>query len=166
MSKNNIFILYNWLTVAVWATIILLISMIPDLDIQGTAVNWTFTSIGYALMYALLFLLLLRAILATLRLKVGRLMYFRSKGEKAEDHEFALITEFLVVMVTFLSCILFSCFEEYVRNMTPGRVGDISDILFNAIGITVVALFAFGFPIITEFETRVFHSVTKKSTGN
>jgi len=81
MLKDRFFIAYNYLTIVIWYGVILLISSIPDLDLKGSSLDWTLSSLGYALMYAFLFLLILRALLATFRLKVKRLMYFRSKGE-------------------------------------------------------------------------------------
>jgi hypothetical protein len=137
--------------------------MIPNLDIEGASLDWTLRSIGYAMMYALLFLLILRATLATFRIKVGRLMYFRSKGEKAEDREFAYITELLIFANAFLISVLLSSFDEYLQSFVPGRIAHVTDVIFNAIGITVIAVIAFGFPILTEFEARVFHSAANKS---
>jgi len=163
MLKDRFFIAYNYLTIVIWYGVILLISSIPDLDLKGSSLDWTLSSLGYALMYAFLFLLILRALLATFRLKVKRLMYFRSKGERAEDTEFARITELLIFLIAFLAAVLFSAFDEYFQSMVAGRVVTVMDVMFNALGMTIVAVVAFGFPIITEFETRIFHSATSRS---
>lgn len=161
MSKSNLlFIGYNWATVMVWLGLILFISSITDLDTTGGVSDWVIRSLGYAILYGGLFLLVLRASLSTIRMKVTRLMYWKSKQEHAEDIEFARLVEFLIFFVSILVCLLIAASDEYYQSFVTGRVADITDVLVNLLGMAFASIAVYKFPILTEAEARVYNNKT------
>ncbi|MFQ5492613.1 MAG: VanZ family protein [Candidatus Dojkabacteria bacterium] len=161
--KNPAFILYNWGSAAAWFGVILIVSSIPNLDIVGDVNDWVLRAVGYALMYGLLFLLIMRALLATFRAQVDRLMYWKSKREQAEDSEFAQIVEFLLFLVAVLISVLLAAFDEYFQSGISGRVGDIVDVFIAAMGMIITSVLVLKFPIIAEFEARLLNSKKGKA---
>ncbi|KXK26592.1 MAG: hypothetical protein TR69_WS6001000598 [candidate division WS6 bacterium OLB20] len=161
MMSQRVFILYTWLTAAAWYGFILLLSMVPDLDVTGTQTDWLVRSLGYALMYGLLFLLLFRALLGTVRMRIERLRYYKSRRERAEDNEFAYLTEFLLFIIAVLFTLLLSGLDEYLQTGVRGRVGAVIDVIVNLLGIIVTAVIAFKVPVVTELEELLFKNETE-----
>lgn len=153
--KERWFILYSWGTTIAWYVFIWFASSITRLDYEGFYANWIINSIGYQLAYALLFLLVFRSILVTLRLKVERLMYWKSKREKAEDQEFAKVVELLIMLLTFSLCIILAIVDEYHQTQVFGRIASIEDLMVAAVGMILAAFSIFAAPIIPEIEARL-----------
>lgn len=153
--RDRAFILYSWATVVLWYGFIWLLSSIPNLDTTGSQTHWMISGAGYQLAYALLFLLIYRAILMTLRLRVDRLMYWKSKREKSEDEQFANIVEKLVMSVAALMCIALMALDEYHQLGITGRIATIIDVAVNFTGVAVAAVVTYLLPILIELEARL-----------
>ncbi|KXK09576.1 MAG: VanZ family protein [Candidatus Dojkabacteria bacterium] len=150
--NNKLFLTYCWITSFAWFGLILILSTIPDLDTKGNQIDWLVRGVGYALMYAIMFLLILRSLLASARSKVKRLAYYKSRRERSEDVEFALLTEFLLFVIAVLITIILSVIDEYLQSQVVGRVAAVSDILINILGIVIASTLVYKIPLLTEAE--------------
>jgi len=104
----------------------------------------------------MLFLLIFRALLATTRSQVDRLMYYKSKREQAEDREFAYMTEFLLFLIALLLTLVAGILDEYIQSGVPGRIGAVVDVLVNMLGVAAATVLVFKLPVVTELEELLF----------
>ncbi len=121
--KKAAFILYTWGSTALFAVLIYWLATVPNLQAGPKITDDLMKVIFRMVLYAILFILLYRSIILTMKSTVSRLASYRSKGEKIEDAEFVLIIETLAIIVCIVSCILFAFFEEHAQLYVPGRNG-------------------------------------------
>lgn len=124
--KKAVFLIYAWGTTILFAGLIYWLSTIPNFQTGDQVYGDLIKVIFKMVLYAILFILLYRSIIITLKSTVERLSSFRSKGEKAEDAEFVLIIETVVVLFCMVSCILFSFLMEYTQFYVNGRNGNLT----------------------------------------
>ncbi|CAG1772054.1 hypothetical protein BAC3_02289 [uncultured bacterium] len=117
------FLIYAWGSTALFGVLIYWLATIPNFQAGGSMSDDLIKVIFRMVLYAILFILLYRSIIVTLKSTIERLSAFRSKGEKLDDAEFVLIIETLVVIVSMFACVLFAFFEEHIQLFTPGRNG-------------------------------------------
>lgn len=164
MNSKAVYIIWAWLTTIAFGGLIYWLAVIPNFNVTTDATNEMLKVLFRMMLYALLFILLYRSIIATLKTTVSRLAAWRSKGEMAEDQEFVLIIETLVVIVTILATILFSIFEEGVQAFVPGRTQDIRDILVSVMAVLLTSLVVYSMPVIGELEMAISHKLRKEHT--
>lgn len=160
--SNKLFIVYNFSTAAIWFIVILLLNLTPNLDFSGNAVDWTIRMLGTAFMYGFLFLLIVRAILSSVKLQVERLQYWRSAREKSEDAEFSYLIELFIFITAILLTLILAITDEYLQSAIPGRISSLPDILVNLIAILIAAIVTVRFPLLSEFEARAFKGLKKR----
>lgn len=153
--RKNAFIIYAWITTIAWYLVILLFSTVEGVDLIQDYSNLFITTIAYQLAYGFLFLLIFRAMLITLKLKVERLLFWKTKREKAEDEEFAVIVEVLVVIIALVSTTLLAALDEFNQLNVVGRVGHINDVFVALSGALMFAVIVFVIPHATEIEARI-----------
>lgn len=154
--KANTFIIYSWVTAALWFLLIWIISSVANLDVNMTNTKYYFTSFGYELLYAIQFILIFRAILITIKLKVERLMYWKSKREKSEDIEFAKLVERLVILLSLAISLILAMIDEYHQSFVPGRVANAADVIVSFTGSIIALVLVMIVPITAEIEARIF----------
>lgn len=121
--KRFFFLVYAWGSTALFAALIYWLATIPNLQVGNSMSDDLIKVIFRMVLYAILFILLYRSVIITLKSTVVRLANFRSKNEKIEDAQFVLIIETLVVVLCMVICVLFSFFEEHTQLFTNGRNG-------------------------------------------
>lgn len=150
--KISIAVLYYWITAILWYGLILFISSLPNLDKAATSSDALFQAFTYGLMYSMLFLLTFRALLGTVRAKVERLRYWKSRREEAEDTEFAFLVEALLFLVAFMLVIIMAIADEYLQSQVIGRNGTAVEVVINAIFAGITGFAILKFPILAEIE--------------
>lgn len=121
--RRLIFVIYAWGSTALFGFLIYWLATIPNLQAGNSMSDDLVKVIFRMVLYALLFILLYRSIIITLKSTVVRLASFRSKNERNEDAEFVLIIETLVVILCMSLCVVFAFFEEHTQLFTSGRNG-------------------------------------------
>ncbi len=161
--KKAIFIAYAWGSTALFAGLIYWLATISYLD-AGDEVTGELVKIIFRMsMYAILFILLYRSIILTLKTSVRRLSQWRSKREQMEDTEFVLIIETLVVIISVLATTLFSVFEEYTQFITGGyRNAEVKDVLISIIAVLLTALVVYTVPVIGELEIAIKNKLSSE----
>ena len=159
--KNVAFLIYAWGTTFLFAGIIYWLATIPNLDASEDVWDDIIKISFRMTLYSMLFILVYRSIIITLKNSVTRLSSWRSKREKIEDAEFVLLIETLVVVISVLSTILYSTFEEYTQNFVEGRSADVKDVLVSIMATLVTAIFVYTLPIIGELEVAIKHKFKK-----
>lgn len=151
--KQYFYLAYAWGSVFLYGAFILWIATIPELNaVADSTLNETIKIIYRITLYALFFVLTYRALIITLKNAVSRLSVWHSKDEKAEDAEFVLIIESLIVVVTVLLCVIFATFEEYIQYFVDGRNAQLADVLVSGISVLLTGIVVYSTPIISEFE--------------
>jgi len=157
--KKTLFIVYTWATTLLFAAVIYWIATLPYFRYGNTTTDDLMRVIYKMVEYAILFILIYRSIMLTLKSTVVRLAHYRSKGEKGDDEEFVLIIETLIIIITTLSCILFSIFETYVSGFVAGRTAEIKDVLISTMAILLTGIVLYTIPVIGEFEMAIKHKI-------
>lgn len=121
--KRAAFLIYAWGSTFLFALLIYWLASIPNLRAGDNLSDDVLKVLFRMTMYAILFILLFRSIIITLKSSVERLAHFRSRNEQSEDEEFVLIIETLVVIVCIVSTVLFAFFEEHLQFYVWGRNG-------------------------------------------
>lgn len=162
--KKKLFSLYNWITVIAWYALIYLTGVLKGSDYNNSD-NTTifFNLVSYQFAFGILFLLIFRSILSELRLKINRLMYYKSKREKSEDLEFTKVVEVLVLFLSITLSILAVVFTEYMQITMDDKIVSINDLLSNVAGVLLFAALTFVLPHIYEFEMRIAKKINLKS---
>ncbi len=161
--KKLSFLVYAWGTTILFAGLIYWLATIPNLDAGDEVTDELVKVIFKMTLYSILFILVYRSIIITLKSTVTRLASWRSKKEKTEDAEFVLIIETLVVIITALGTTLFSIFEEYVQNFVDGRTADVKDVLISVMAILLTSIVVYSVPVIGELEYAIRHSLQRSS---
>lgn len=155
--------LWAWISTIALAILIYELAQVPFLTATADATNEAVKVIFRMVLYALLFILLFRSIIATLKNSVGRLSKWRSKREEFEDAEFVLIIETLVVIITLLATILFAIFEEYTQTMVSGRAAELKDVLVSVMACLLTAIVVYTVPVIGELEVAIKQKLFPKA---
>jgi len=121
--RRFIFLVYAWGSTALFSGLIYWLATIPNLQVGNNMSDDLIKVVFRMVLYAILFILLYRSTIITLKSTIVRLANFRSKNEKVEDAEFVLVIETLVVILCMVICVLFSFFEEHTQLFTSGRNG-------------------------------------------
>lgn len=164
-------LIWVWLTTAVFAGFIFYISREPNFSIYGDATDEALKVLFRMIMYGILFILLYRSMIASLRNTVRRLSGWHTRREAVEDAQFALIIETLLVVLCILACIIFAVFEELSQNYVTGRniyPGDAErDILVSTMAVLLSALIVYSIPALGELEVALKHRINEewKSLG-
>jgi len=156
------FLIYAWGSTFLFAAIIYWLATLPYFQYGTQTSDELLKVIFRMLMYAILFILVYRSIILTLKNTVERLSKYRSKGEESEDAEFVLIIETLSVIITILATILFSTFEVYITNLTPGRHAELKDVLVSTMAILLTGIVVYSLPIIGELEMAIKHKIERE----
>jgi len=160
--KKRLFSIYNWGTTIAWYGFIHYTSILVGSEYIIKPPNNYFNFISFQLSYGILFLLIFRSILNELRLKVSRLMYYKSKRELAEDKEFARVVEYLTLFISISLSILAVVFNEYLQITREIKIASTYDLLSNIVGILLFAALTFVLPHIHEFEIILTKKIINK----
>lgn len=153
--RKILFLIWSWGTTFAFAGLIYWIATIPQFQTATGSTDELIKLVYRLLLYAIFFLLLFRAIMATLRSSIARLSKWHSKREAEEDAEFVLIIETLVVTITSLAVMLFAIFEEYIQNFVAGRNPELKDVLVSIMATLLTGLIVYSMPIIGELEVAL-----------
>ncbi|MCS7317916.1 MAG: hypothetical protein NZZ41_06400 [Candidatus Dojkabacteria bacterium] len=162
--KNIGLIIWSWVSTIGMGLLIFILTIDPNLSVSSDRAVDVFVKVVYTmLLYSILFILMYRAIIITLKSTIERLSKWRSKQEQIEDEEFVLIIETMVVIITILSTILFSIFAQYGEYLVRGANAqpDLKDILVSSIAILLTAIVTYSLPVIGELEVAIKHKVEK-----
>lgn len=121
--KKFLFVIYAWGSTVLFGFLIFWLSTVPNLQAGNELSDDLIKVIFRMVLYAILFILLYRSIIITLKSTVVRLANYRSRNEKFEDSEFVLIIETMAVVICVVSCVAFAFFEEQNQLFTNGRNG-------------------------------------------
>lgn len=164
MSKKVAYYIWIWGSTLAFLAVLLWLSTLPNLDVTSGIGNESIKVLFRMFLYAMLFILLYRSIIGTLKSSVKRLAIWHSKREAEEDNEFLLIIETLVVLVTIFVSVLISIFDEAIQTYAgvEGRSGDIKDILISTMAVLLTALIVYTMPVIGELEMAVKHRLDSR----
>ncbi|GAB4284828.1 MAG: hypothetical protein Kow0081_2210 [Candidatus Dojkabacteria bacterium] len=154
MRKLSFFI-YAWSTTFVFTAFLLWLGTIPNIISESSDAE--LIKIIYRLtLYGLLFLLIYRSFITTLRFTIERLAEWRSKREKQEDQEFVLIVETLVTLLSITCAIIIAFIDEMLQSPyglnIEGREFQVQDILVSTMGILLASMIVYSVPVIGELE--------------
>lgn len=170
MYKRISFIIWSWLSTALFAGFIYWISAVWSNDVfafsqASIPADEALKVVFRMVLYAILFILFYRSVIVTLRSTVKRLASWHSRREANEDAEFSLIIETLVVVVTIMFCVIFSVVEEFAQNFSvlfnqavvPQAIylEMQRDILVSTMAALLTALVVYSVPAIGELEIAI-----------
>lgn len=160
--KRIIFLIYAWGSTFLFAALIYWLATLPYLSAGDRVSDELIKVIFRMTLYAMFFILFYRSCIITLKSTVERLAHWRSRNEMAEDAEFVLIIETLVVIITILGTTLFAVFEEYSQSLVAGRLAEVKDVLVSIMTILLTAIVVYSLPVIGELEVAIKHRVEKE----
>jgi hypothetical protein len=150
------YIAYSWGTTILFVLFLLWLASVDNLA-YGTGIEDELVKTVYRIvLYSFLFLLIYRSIIGTLKGAVDRLSYWHTKREKAEDTEFVLVIETLVIVVTTLSCVIVAAGEEYIQLQVAGRAAQFQDVLVSTIAALLTGLIVYSAPLLGEVEMYLY----------
>ncbi|MBN1331608.1 hypothetical protein JW978_01845 [Candidatus Dojkabacteria bacterium] len=158
--RKLLFTAYIWLSYLAFGIFIIYFSRIPDL---ATKHNYSaaLESVTYFFAFGFSSLLFFRAVVYTLKFSVDRLSKARNQKERAEDAEFRLIVETLLVFLTITTSTSLVLVNHIILRETAGRESDIYAILINILGVSIFSLVCYVWPMIGRAE----HDIAKKLFG-
>ncbi len=164
MSKKAAYYLWIWGSTIAFIFVIFWLSSLPNADVSSGVGNEALKVLFRMFLYAMLFILIYRSIIGTMKNSVKRLAQWHSKREAKEDSEFLLIIETLIVMVSIFVSILIGIFDEAIQAYAniSGRNGDIKDILISTIAVLLASLVVYTMPVIGELEMAVKHKIERE----
>ncbi|MEP7103481.1 MAG: hypothetical protein ABI721_02100 [Candidatus Dojkabacteria bacterium] len=184
--KKLAFVLYAWGSTFLFAFIIYWLATIPNLSAGDVVTDEVIKVIFRLTLYAILFVLIYRSVIITLKTTVERLSKWRSRKEEAEDSEFVLIVETLVVILVIFATISFAFFEQHVQFYTNGRNGgaevvfikkdglDVAyipqssiaeankGVLISVMSTLLTAIVVYSVPVIGELEVAIKHKLDRE----
>ncbi len=185
------FILYTWGSTILFSFLVYWLATVPNLHAGNDAVTDEVVKIIFRMtMYAILFILIYRSIILTLKTNVDRLAKWRSKREEMEDNEFVLVIETLVVLVVIFVCTSFAFIEQNVQFYTEGRNGadnyyvveqngrnvayipaeSINEankgVLVSIMATLITAIVVYSIPVIGELEMGIKHRIEEVMENN
>lgn len=180
--KKLAFIIYAWGTTFLFALLIIWLSTIPNFQAGNLVSDEVVKVIFRMTLYAVLFILIYRSIIITLKSTVERLSKWRSKREVSEDSEFVLIIETLIVLLVIFITTTFAFTEENIQFYTEGRnraesaviqndktyieqsviAESNKDILVSVMSILLTAIVVYSIPVIGELELAIKHKLEEE----
>lgn len=163
-TKQIIFFLYVWLSVVVFIVGIFWLATIPSISqsiSSSSSTNEIVKTVYRFTLYFLLNLIIYRAFIITLKNTVSRLAFWHSKKEKAEDFEFVLIIEILLVISSSLIAIIVAFIDELIQSQTFGRSTEVKDILLSVMGVLTSSVIVYSIPVLGELEVALKHKLSR-----
>lgn len=161
--KQVFFLLYAWGTTILFVGLIFWLSTIPGLhEVTDDSIDTAFKTLFKMTQYAVLFILIYRSIILTLKTTVDRLMSWRSKEEHIEDLEFMLIIESLVTLVTALLAIIVAIVDEYIQAtelVEDTRAEGFRGVLVSSMAIFLTSVVVYSLPVLGELEIAIKHKI-------
>lgn len=167
--KTTFFYIYVWFSTVFFVVGIFWLATIPSISESISVDNTTNEVIKFLYkitLYFLLNLIIYRAFIITLKNTVSRLAFWHSKKEKAEDFEFVLIIEILLVICSSLIAIIIAFIDELIQSQVYGRFTEVKDILISVLGILISAVTVYAIPVIGELEVAIKHKLSKLTKPN
>lgn len=170
MNNKLTYVAYAWFSTLLFGVLIVWIATIPNFEVNNDLTNEMIKVLFRMVLYSFMFLLFYRSLIATFKSTIQRLAHWRSKGEASEDAEFVLIIETLLVIISVLSVILFSVFEQFIQLQTPGRTSDLRDMmtdtLISVMSVLLTSLIVYSVPVLGELEVAMkqYYLKRKKQT--
>lgn len=185
--KKLAFVIYAWGSTLLFAFIIYWLATVPNLRAGDLVTDEVIKVIFRMTLYAILFVLTYRSIIITLKTTVERLSKWRSRKEEAEDSEFVLIVETLVVILVIFATISFAFFEQHVQFYTNGRNGGSEvvyikkdgldtayipqtaiaeankGVLISVMSVLLTAIVVYSVPVIGELEVAIKHKLERET---
>lgn len=155
MNRKTLFIAYLYMTVFIGIVVIFWFSTLNNLIIYKQDLSLTVERITYFIAFGFLQILIFRALIGTFRLTVDKLSFSRNKQERAEDREFRLIVETLIMTNAVLISTIVAIANDYVLRNTPGREGGAYTILVSILGVLVAALISYSWPLLNSIEATL-----------
>lgn len=175
--KKVAFLMYAWGSTLIFGLLIIWLSTIPNFQAGNLVSDEVIKVIFRMTLYAVLFILIYRSIIITLKTTVERLSKWRSRREVNEDSEFVLIIETLIVLLVIFICSTFAFVEENIQFYTEGRnraestlvqddrvyieqsvlTESNKDILVSVMAILLTAIVVYSIPVIGELEIAIKH---------
>jgi hypothetical protein len=162
--KKLFFYLYVWLSVVIFIIGIFWLATLPSISQSISSDNSTNEIVKTVYRFTLYFLLNLvvyRAFIITLKNTVSRLAFWHSKKEKAEDFEFVLIIEILLVMTSALISIIVALIDELIQLQIFGRTTEIKDLLLSVMGVLCSSVIVYSIPVLGELEVALKHKLSR-----
>ena len=171
------FLIYAWGSTVLFGLLIIWLSTIPNFQ-AGDLVNDEVIKVIFRMtLYAILFILIYRSIIITLKTTVERLSKWRSRKEEMEDSEFVLIIETLIVLLVIFICATFAFVEQNVQFYTEGRnradstlisnnevyipqsviAESNKDVLVSMMAVLLTSIVVYSIPVIGELEVAIKH---------
>jgi hypothetical protein len=167
MTKKTLYFIWVWGTTIAFIAMILWLSFLPNLDVASGAGNEVVKVLFRMFLYSMLFILIYRSIIGTVKNTVKKLAVWHSKREAAEDAEFLLIIETLIVVISIFVSVLISIFDEAIQTyaLIEGRTGEIKDILVSTVAVLLTSLIVYTLPVIGELEMALKHKFDRELAG-
>lgn len=185
------FMLYTWGSTVIFAFLVYWLATVPNLRAGEDLITDEVIKIIFRMtMYAILFILIYRSVILTLKTNVERLAKWRSKREEMEDNEFVLIIETLVVVMVVFICTGFAFIEQNVQFYTEGRNATESyyvveeegksvayipaesineankGVLVSIMATLITAIVVYSIPVIGELEMGIKHRIEEVMANN
>ncbi len=166
--KTISFLLYSWGSTILYTAFLFWLASVPNLG-NGDLNTDEMVKVGYRLiLYSILFILIYRSLIVTLKSSISRLAAWRSKKEKIEDMEFVLIIETLLVIISILVCVIVAIIEELLQSNlgfnAEARSFEVKDILVSLMSILLTSIIVYSMPVIGEFEVAIKHKFFNNSS--
>lgn len=164
MSKKMMYFIWIWGSTLAYIGMIIWLAFLPNLDVSTGPGNEAIKVLFRMFIYAILFILVYRSIIGTLKNTVRKLAVWHSKREAAEDAEFLLIIETLIVVISIFISVLIAIFDEAIQTyaLVEGRSGEIKDILVSTIAVLLTSLIVYTMPVIGELEMAIKHKFERE----
>lgn len=180
--KKAGFLVYAWGSTFLFGLLIIWLATIPNFSAGELLSDEIIKIIFRMTMFSILFILIYRSIIITLKSTVERLSKWRSRKEEIEDTEFVLIIETLIVVLVIFITTTFAFIEENIQFYTQGRnnadstivVDNVEyiemsvitesnkDILVSVIAILLTAIVVYSVPVIGELEVAIKHKFDRE----
>lgn len=185
------FMLYTWGSTVIFGFLVYWLATVPNLKAGEDMITDEVIKIIFRMtMYAILFILIYRSVILTLKTNVERLAKWRSKREEMEDNEFVLIIETLVVVMVVFVCTGFAFIEQNVQFYTEGRNATESyyvveeegksvayipaeaineankGVLVSIMATLITAIVVYSIPVIGELEMGIKHRIEAVMESN
>jgi hypothetical protein len=157
--KKLAFFIYSWGSSILFISLTLWLASIPDFKIYYGDIDFVF-KVGFRItLYMLLFVLIYRSFITTLKNAIKRLSKWRSKREQHEDAEFVIIIETMVVIATLFMCTTVALIDQWIQSRAIFFKGDqyITDLFVSVFGIITAAIIVYILPSLGELEYAVKH---------
>ncbi|MDQ6985171.1 MAG: hypothetical protein Q9M91_01330 [Candidatus Dojkabacteria bacterium] len=158
--KKLAFTLYSWGSTLLFIFLVLYFATVEDFQLQYEEKDLLFKIAFRITLYSLVFILIYRSLITTLKHTVERLSSWRSKREHIEDLEFVLIIETLILLVSILASTLIAILDKWMQYLTTDSRkidGNIEDLFVSILAIILAAIIVYSMPVIGELEYAIKH---------